>query len=146
MHSAAARRRFGAAVQIRVETVVSGLAVPWAIAFPPDGRTFLTERPGRVRVIEQGRLRPEPLATIADVEPIRGDFFFGNLRGECIIHVVLDGRRVLRQERLLEEQYGRIRDIAEDPAGLIYFSTSKRDGRGSPARADDRILRLIPVP
>lgn len=76
----------------------------------------------------------------------RGDFFFGNLRGERIIRVVLDGRRVLRQERLLAAQYGRIRDIAEDPTGLIYFSTSNHDGRGSPARADDRILRLVPVP
>lgn len=75
----------------------------------------------------------------------RGHFFFENLRGECIIRVVLDGRRVLRQERLLEEQYGRIRDIGEDPAGIIYFYTSNRDGRGSPARDDDRIFRLIPV-
>ncbi|MGH8653616.1 MAG: PQQ-dependent sugar dehydrogenase, partial [Gammaproteobacteria bacterium] len=75
----------------------------------------------------------------------RGHFFFGNLRGECIIRVVLDGRHVLKQERLLEEQYGRIRNIAEDPAGIIYLSTSNRDGRGSPARDDDRILRLVPV-
>jgi aldose sugar dehydrogenase len=353
---AAAQRSSGGAVEFRVETVERGLEVPWAIAFPPDGRIFFTERPGRVRVIEQGRLRPEPLATISDVEPtgesglmdlslhpqfvdnrllylayayrgdgqhvrivrfrehggtlaertaiienipaaryhagtrvrfgpdgklyittgdateralaqqlnslagktlrlnddgtvpadnpfvtqpgarpeiwsyghrnaqgiawqpstnlqfqtehgpsgfdgpsgsdevnvvergknygwpiihygqaragmelplleytatvapasamfyrgaafpeFRGNFFFGNLRGECIIRVVLDGRHVLRQERLLEQQYGRIRDIAEDPAGLIYFSTSNRDGRGSPARDDDRILRLVPV-
>jgi hypothetical protein len=28
---------------------------------------------------------------------------------------------------------------------LIYFSTSNRDGRGSPASDDDRIMRLVPV-
>jgi aldose sugar dehydrogenase len=75
----------------------------------------------------------------------RGNFFFGNLRGQTIIRVVLDGRRVVSQERLFEKQYGRIRDVAEGPDGAIYFSTSNRDGRGSPASDDDRILRLVPV-
>jgi aldose sugar dehydrogenase len=75
----------------------------------------------------------------------RGNFFFGGLRGQTIIRVVLDGRRVVSQERLLDRQYGRIRDIAEGPDGAIYFSTSNHDGRGSPANDDDRILRLVPV-
>jgi aldose sugar dehydrogenase len=75
----------------------------------------------------------------------RGNFFFGCLRGERIIRVVLDGRRVVTQENLLEGKYGRIRDVAEGPEGAIYFSTSNRDGRGSPARDDDRIIRLVPV-
>src|SRR5947209_10900063 len=56
------------AVKFRVETFVSGLQVPWSIVFVPDGRVFVTERPGRVRVIENGQLRVEPLATISDVE------------------------------------------------------------------------------
>ncbi len=75
----------------------------------------------------------------------RGNFFFGCLRGERIIRVVLDGRRVLSQEGLLREKYGRIRDVAEGPDGAIYFSTSNQDGRGKPARDDDRIIRLRPV-
>ena len=75
----------------------------------------------------------------------QGNFFFGCLRGERIIRVVLDGRRVVTQENLLEGKYGRIRDVAEGPEGAIYFSTSNRDGRGSPARDDDRIIRLVPV-
>ena len=33
---------------LNVETVVSGLEVPWALAWAPDGRLFFTERPGRV--------------------------------------------------------------------------------------------------
>src|SRR5947209_7177970 len=56
-------------VQFRVETVAENLQVPWSIVFVPDGRVFVTERVGRVRVIENGKLRPEPLATIPDVEP-----------------------------------------------------------------------------
>lgn len=81
----------------------------------------------------------------AQFPQFRGNFFFGCLRGTRIIRVVLDGRRVVSQENLLEGRYGRIREIAEGPDGLIYFSTSNRDGRGSPARDDDRIIRLAPV-
>jgi glucose/arabinose dehydrogenase len=75
----------------------------------------------------------------------KGNFFFGCLRGERIIRVVANGRNVVSQENLLAGKYGRIRDIAEGPDGLIYFSTSNRDGRGQPAADDDRILRLVPV-
>ena len=75
----------------------------------------------------------------------KNSFFFGCLVGTRIIRVVLNGRQVVSQENLLEQKYGRIRDIAEGPDGFIYFSTSNRDGRGSPARDDDRILRLAPV-
>ena len=346
------------AVQFRVETVVANLEVPWAIVFTPDGRMLFTERPGRVRVFENGKLRPEPLATIPDVEPtgesglmgltlhpqfaqnhllylayayrneageqrvrvvrfretgnaltdrkliiedipaaqfhagtrlrfgpdgklyittgdattreiaqqldslggktlrldddgripsdnpfvnqpnarpqiwsyghrnsqgldfqpgttlmfptehgpsgfdgpgggdevnivergknygwplihhtqtraglesplleytpavapsgatfyrgnafpqFKGNFFFATLRGETLIRVVLNGRRVVSQERLLEHQYGRLRDVIEGPDGALYFATSNRDGRGRPARDDDRIMRLVPV-
>jgi aldose sugar dehydrogenase len=82
----------------------------------------------------------------AALAPFRGNLFFGNLRGECLIRVTLDGRRVLSQERLLERQYGRIREVAEGSDGALYFSTSNRDGRGRPASNDDRILRLVPIP
>jgi glucose/arabinose dehydrogenase len=75
----------------------------------------------------------------------RGHFFFGALRGEALIRVALDGRRVTGQERMLQGQYGRIREVVEAPDGSIWFSTSNRDGRGRPARDDDRILRLAPT-
>lgn len=73
-----------------------------------------------------------------------GNFFFGCLRGTRIVRVVLDGRKVVSQENLLSNNYGRIREVAQGPDGYIYFSTSNRDGRGSPAKDDDRILRLVP--
>jgi aldose sugar dehydrogenase len=75
----------------------------------------------------------------------KGNFFFGALKGQAIYRLVLDGRRIVNQDKLLEKQYGRIREIAEAPDGTIYFSTSNRDGRGSPAKEDDRILRIMPA-
>ena len=75
----------------------------------------------------------------------RGNFFFGCLKGERLIRVVLDGRRVVSQENLLEGKYGRIRDVAEGPDGYLYFSTSNKDDRGNPAADDDRIIRLVPT-
>jgi len=47
--------------------VAKNLEVPWSIAIAPDGRMLFTERPGRVRVIEKGTLRAEPLYVVKDV-------------------------------------------------------------------------------
>ena len=47
-----------------VETLARGLETPWAIDFVPDGRTFITERAGRIRVIVNGRLQSEPWMAI----------------------------------------------------------------------------------
>jgi glucose/arabinose dehydrogenase len=46
----------------KLESVMeTGLDEPWAIAFLPDGRLLVTERPGRLRIIEGGKLLPEPV-------------------------------------------------------------------------------------
>ena len=49
---------------VALDTLASGLVVPWDVDFAPDGRIFLTERPGRIRVVEDGVLRPEPWAEL----------------------------------------------------------------------------------
>ena len=52
--------------KFRLATVARGLEHPWGLAFLPDGAILVTERPGRLRVIEEGRLLPEPLSGIPE--------------------------------------------------------------------------------
>lgn len=48
--------------KFRFKTVVGeGLTMPWSMAFLPDGRMLVTELPGRLRVVEEGRLSPETI-------------------------------------------------------------------------------------
>lgn len=51
-------------VAVKVETVASGLEVPWGLAFLPGGDVLVTERPGRVRLLSGGALVPQPVATV----------------------------------------------------------------------------------
>jgi aldose sugar dehydrogenase len=74
------------------------------------------------------------------------DMFFGALRGMHLHRVRLDdaGTRVVAEERLLEGRYGRLRDVVFGPDGLLYVTTSNKDGRGTIAEGDDKILRIRP--
>ena len=76
---------------------------------------------------------------------LKGNFFFGCLRGARIVRVVLNGRTVVSQDNLLVDRVGRVREMAQGPDGYIYFSTSNRDGRGTPLDSDDRIMRMVPT-
>ena len=52
--------------KFRVETIASGLENPWAIAFLPDGRKLVTERPGRLRLLDRNGKLSE-VAGVPDV-------------------------------------------------------------------------------
>jgi glucose/arabinose dehydrogenase len=52
----------------RVARLIEGLEHPWCVAFLPDGRMLITERPGRLRVVtREGRLEPRPVAGLPAV-------------------------------------------------------------------------------
>lgn len=67
----------------------------------------------------------------------QGDLLVGALRGQLLVRLVLDGEKVLREERLLQGRAGRIRDVRMGPDGLIYLLSDGPDGalmRLEPAR------------
>jgi glucose/arabinose dehydrogenase len=45
----------------KIEILARELETPWGLAFLPDGRLLITERPGRLRIVEKGKLLPEPV-------------------------------------------------------------------------------------
>ena len=81
------------------------------------------------------------------VPQFENNLFVATLRGTHLLRLQLDaaGTRIVAQERLLEERYGRLREVVSGPDGWLYLSTNNRDGRGNPESADDRILRLVPA-
>ena len=44
---------------LRIEIVARNLETPWGLAFLPDGRLLITERPGRLRIVDKGKLLPD---------------------------------------------------------------------------------------
>jgi glucose/arabinose dehydrogenase len=45
----------------KLELVATDLEVPWSLVFEPNGNVLIAERPGRIRLLSGGSLRPEPL-------------------------------------------------------------------------------------
>lgn len=74
----------------------------------------------------------------------QNDFFFANLRGQALIRIGLNGIEVAGQEKLLERQYGRLRDVKQGPDGFLYIATSDNDSYGAGRAGGDRIIRLVP--
>ena len=77
----------------------------------------------------------------------RNDLFVATLRGSHLRRVTFsptDPRVVTSNERLVEDRFGRLRDVVTGPDGALYFCTSNRDGRGTSSPDDDRVIRLVP--
>jgi glucose/arabinose dehydrogenase len=58
----------------------------------------------------------------------RGNLLVGALRGQMLLRLELSEERVIREERLLQGQIGRIRDVRTGPDGLIYLLTDDAAG------------------
>ncbi len=98
--------------RIRVSVVARGLSHPWALAFMPDGAMLVTERPGRLRVIRDGRLDPTP---IAGLPPARIEGNGG------LMDVALHPR------------------FAENRLVYLTYTKPVENGRGTPALARGRL-------
>ena len=108
-----------------------GLDTPWAIDLRADGRILVTERPGRIRVIEQENCKRKPWMVL-EVTAL----------GEAgLMGIALDPQ--FDQNRLV--YVGRSAGGAKcrrPRRGSLYLLTSNRDGRGRPKDDDDQVTRL----
>jgi len=151
----------------RVKTVATGLEAPWDLAFLPDGRALLTERPGRVRLLSRSlRLREEPAAEVdvaafgeggllgLAVDPDFDSNGFVYLyrttdSGNEVLRYRFEGDRLEEDRRVLDGlEAGAIHDggrIRFGPDGLLYVTTGEA---GNPPLAQDegslngKLLRL----
>ena len=138
-----------------VNRILAGRNYGW-----PNVRGFCDDDAGSERAFCQSNNVAEPLAAwtptiapagadiyVADLIPHwRGSLLFTSLKGQALYRLVLsdDGQRVTSRETLFAGRFGRLRDVLVAPDGVIYIATSNRDGRGSPASDDDRIIRIRP--
>jgi glucose/arabinose dehydrogenase len=131
---------FPACCQDEVNRIEAGANYGWPI---------VTGRPGDQRfrdpIISSGAVdtwAPSGAAFATRPGPLRGSLLFANLRAQHLHRIVLtpDGRGIAFEERLLLNQYGRLRDVYEISTGEFLLLTSNRDGRGRPRDDDDRML------
>jgi len=152
-----------------VQTVASGLEVPWEIAFLPDGRALITERPGRVRMLTKaGRLLRRPVARVDVSAQGEGGLlglaldpafkrnrlvymYFTTARGMRLARYRLTGNRLRRQRVILGSiEAGDIHDsgrIAFGPDAKLYIATGDAGDTDLPQRRSSRngkFLRMSP--
>ena len=70
-------------VNLDVEMVIDGLEIPWGLAILPSGDLLVTERPGRVRLIQDGEIVPEPVLEfgVSILPPLFGNPLAGSEGG-----------------------------------------------------------------
>ena len=80
---------------------------------------------------------------------LNGTFLFVTLKDSDLRVLVSGGSgdfASIADERVLfDEQFGRLRAIAQGPDGALYIATSNHDGRGDPGPLDDRVIRIDPA-
>lgn len=75
---------------------------------------------------------------------VNNSLFFAGLRGETLYEAAIKGDNVTQLKEHFKGQFGRLREVVLSPDGMLYVTTSNRDGRGSPSNEDDRIIKIDP--
>ena len=168
--SAASAAPVRSATGAQVSIITTGLEIPWDIAFLPDGRALVTERPGRVRIVgPDGRLAAAPAASVAVSTSAEGGllgiavdpafspatpfvYLYGTFSGGIRIqryrfvadHLSLDGVVVSGIRSASVHTSGRVRF---GPDGALYIGTGDAsDGElaQDPSSLNGKILRIPP--
>jgi hypothetical protein len=75
-----------------------------------------------------------------------GSLYFAGLRGQALYEAVIGPENTISQVTPhFSGGLGRVRAATLGPDGLLYISTSNRDGRGIPKTGDDKIIRINPA-
>jgi aldose sugar dehydrogenase len=150
----------------RLVSVVQGLANPWSIAFLPGGEMLVTERAGRLRVVRNGSLDPDPVNGIPRVwangqggllDVIPHPQFSSNRllyisyskpsadgseATTAVIRGTFDGARLTNVEEIFEAKaWGRQRQhfgsrLAFDSDGYLFITVGDRGARPDPATVE----------
>jgi aldose sugar dehydrogenase len=104
-------REYGTGFRIGDGTARADVVAPltyWVPSIAPSGMAFLTSEryPGW-----------------------KGNLFVGALRGALLVRLELDGKKVLKEHRLLQSLGERIRDVRQGPDGWLYLLTDSSNGR-----------------
>jgi len=71
-----------------------------------------------------------------------GSIFFAGLRGSALYEYKISEQKLVEH---FKNEYGRLREVVLGPDGMLYVTTSNRDGRGTVRQGNDKILRINPA-
>lgn len=101
---------YGIGSQIGIGTELAGMEQPvhyWVPSIAPSGMEMISGQPFR---------------------HWQGDILLGSLKFGLLVRLDMENGKVIAEERLLDSQYGRIRDVAESPDGEIFLLTDSSNG------------------
>ncbi len=163
------------AASFRVIEVAGGLSHPWGLAFLPDGRMLVTERGGQLRLIDEGRLVPEPIGgapevyasgqgglldvavdpSFAENSLVYLSYADSDSSGTTtqVMRARLDGNRLVESEVIFDAKprasgrnhYGS--RLAFGPDGMLYVSVGERQERDRAQSLADhggKVIRIFP--
>jgi glucose/arabinose dehydrogenase len=150
---------------VRVETVATGLEHPWSIAFLPDSRMLVTERPGRMRIVTADGEVSAPLEGLPPVAArgqgglldvaLAPDFPESRLvfwsyaeqrekgsgtsvaRGRLVGNALKDVKVIFRQEPAVESDGHFGSRLVFAPDGALFVTLGERQARHFAVRAQD---------
>lgn len=157
----------------RVVTLARGLNHPWGLAFLPDGRLLITERAGRLRLFEGGRLRPDPVPGLPEIRPhgqgglldvalhpqfadnglVYLSYVGGDregvgtevLRARLVHNRLIDVRVVFRMRPKLDNGLHFGSRLVFDRKGLLYVTLGDRGYAERAQRLDDHVGTVVRI-
>ncbi len=136
---------------VRVVTLVQGLEHPWGLAFLPDGRMLVTERPGRLRLVgADGKLDPNPVSGLPRVEEFgQGGLLDVALHRTEVVRGRLQGNQLVDVQTIFraEPKSGGGRHFGSrlvfDRDGLLYVTLGDRGEQDRAQKLDDHAGKIV---